>query len=106
MAFPWLLFIGISVTFSALQCKTRRVIKVMEAANTMRRVVLSPKDVMQELVVFVGGKVILNLCRSQSFIRAYLIQLSLPISLQQQTSFYSSVGQPWSKCLNVMLSNT
>ena len=62
MAFPWLLSIGISIMFSALQCKTRRILKVMAAATSMRRIIVTPKQVMQELALFVGCNVIVLIC--------------------------------------------
>ena len=58
IAFPWLLSIGLSVTFCALHCKTRRVLQVMKAAQSLRRVTITASQVIPMLILFVGANVV------------------------------------------------
>lgn len=54
-AFPWIFSSGWVIAFSALFTKTRRINKIIESANSFRRVVVSPIDVMKPMVAFLAA---------------------------------------------------
>ena len=54
-AFPWLLFNGFAIAFSALFTKTNRVNMIFRQSR-FRRVKVTPSDVMPPMLALVGGK--------------------------------------------------
>lgn len=55
MTSPWLLSVGNSLMFGALYTKTRRICKVVDAANRLSRVQIKPIDVSVPLFCLLGG---------------------------------------------------
>lgn len=57
MAFPWLICIGVSATFSALYSKTHRINLVFNARQ-FRRIAVKPKDVVVPMFVLLSANII------------------------------------------------
>ena len=57
MAFPWLICIGVSATFSAIYSKTHRINLVFNARQ-FRRVSVQPKDVVVPMLVLLSANVV------------------------------------------------
>merc|ERR1711966_438221 len=58
-AFPWMLSIGFSLTFSALFTKTYRIKKVMQSAAKFKRLKLTARDVMKPMIALLILNVII-----------------------------------------------
>jgi ABC-type branched-subunit amino acid transport system substrate-binding protein len=54
MAWPWVYFLGFSLTFASLFAKLWRIKKVFSSAEKFRRTVVSAKDVFYIIVIIVG----------------------------------------------------
>eukprot|EP00584_Thalassiosira_punctigera_P017418 CAMPEP_0172547588 /NCGR_PEP_ID=MMETSP1067-20121228/17078_1 /TAXON_ID=265564 ORGANISM="Thalassiosira punctigera, Strain Tpunct2005C2" /NCGR_SAMPLE_ID=MMETSP1067 /ASSEMBLY_ACC=CAM_ASM_000444 /LENGTH=528 /DNA_ID=CAMNT_0013334693 /DNA_START=36 /DNA_END=1619 /DNA_ORIENTATION=+ len=64
MAFPWLVTLGFSITWSSLLAKISRLNKVMNGARAMRRVVVKEQEASLPIIIFFLINFVLLLCWS------------------------------------------
>lgn len=59
MVIPWVFFLGLCLSISAILCKTWRLEQILESANSMRRVQIKAADVIRPFVILLVWNVIM-----------------------------------------------